>query len=399
MIDFTLTEDQLSLQEVARKFAEKEVKPKAAEIDRMADPRQAFDAEATRKACALGFHAMLVPEKWGGLGLTMNDFIIVIEELAAADIGFAMNLAVSCSVSKMIADNGTEAQAERWLRPYCDMRGDTHHLVAFGGTEPSGGTEIFCGDPDPRLGTRTTARADGGDYIINGAKCFITNTSRAELYGVLARTDKTKNNLVANSVFFFTPDTPGFSIGKIEDKMGHRGMSNGELIFDNMRLAKDDMIGAAGEGLPILMRCYHVNGVMTGALSIGLARAAYEMALNYARERVIWGQPIIGYQAISHLLVDMKMQIEAARLLTQRIAWATQYGIHDKGIHPAMGKVFASEMARKVTTDALQILGGSGYMKGFPAEKYVRDSMVTTIYDGANQVLRNFMAMDMFRTA
>ncbi|MDR2187761.1 MAG: acyl-CoA dehydrogenase family protein [Azonexus sp.] len=396
MIDFALTEDQLRLQETARKFAEKEVKPRAAAIDRIADPRQAFDAEATRKACALGFHTMLIPEKWGGLDLTMNDFIIVIEELAAADIGFAMNLAVSCSVSKMVADNGTDEQIERWLRPYCDMRGETHHLVAFGATEPSGGTEIFCGDPNPQLGTRTTAKRDGGDYIINGAKCFITNSSHAELYGLLVRTDKTKGNLAANSVFFFPADTPGFSIGKIEDKMGHRGMSNGELIFENMRLSEDDRLGPEGEGLQILMRCYHVNGVMTGALSLGLARAAYEMAVDYARERVIWGQPIINYQAVSHMLVDMKMQIEAARLLTQRIAWATQNGIHDKGIHPAMAKVFASEMARKVTVDALQILGGSGYMKGYPAEKYVRDSMVTTIYDGANQVLRNFMAMEMF---
>jgi len=396
MIDFTLTEDQLRLQDMARKFAEKEVKPGAAEIDRIVDPRDAFAAEATRKACELGFHAMLAPEKWGGMGLDMMDFCIVVEELAAADIGFAMNLAVSCSISKMIADNATDEQAERWLRPFCDMGGKTHHLLAFGGTEPSGGTEIFCGDPNPELGTRTTAKRNGDNYVINGTKCFITNASRSELYGVLGRTDKTKNNFVSNSIFFFTPDTPGFSIGKIEDKMGHRGMSNGELIFDNVTLSKDDRLGEEGAGVPILANTFHVNGVSAGALAVGLARAAYEMALDFAKQRVIWGQPITKYQAISHMLVDMKMQIETARLLTRRVAWAAQNGIHDKDIHPAMVKVYASEMARKVTVDALQILGGSGYMKDYPAEKYVRDSMVIPIYDGTNQVLRNFMAMEMF---
>lgn len=396
MISFELNEQQRQLQETVRKFAEKEIAPIAEKIDRIVDPREAFAEEASRKACELGFHTLLVPEQWGGLGGSLIDLAIMVEEMAKADVGFAMNFGVSCSISKMIANNATDEQAERWLVPYCDMSGETHHLLAFGGTEPSGGTEIFCTEPNPEYGTRTVAKKSGDAYVINGAKNFITNSSRAELYGCMARTDRSKGNAESNTVFFFTPDTPGFSIGKIEDKMGHRAMSNGELIFEDVTLPENCRLGPEGAGLGILMQTYHVNGVMTGALALGLASAAYKMAVDYAKERIIWGRPITQYQSISSMLVDMKTQIETTRLLVQRVAWAGDNNIHDTDVHPAMVKVYASEMARKVTVDALQVLGGSGYMKDYPAEKYVRDSMVMPIYDGANQVLRHFMAMEMF---
>ena len=396
MISFELNEQQRQLQETVRKFAEKEIAPIAEKIDRIVDPRQAFAAEASRKACELGFHTLLVPEQWGGLGGSLMDLAIMVEEMAKADVGFAMNFGVSCSISKMVANNATDEQAERWLVPYCDMSGETHHLLAFGGTEPSGGTEIFCTEPNPEYGTRTVAKKTGDSYVINGAKNFITNASRAELYGCMVRTDKTKANAESNTVFFFTPDTPGFSIGKIEDKMGHRAMSNGELIFEDVILPENCRLGPEGAGLGILMQTYHVNGVMTGALALGLASAAYKMAVDYARERIIWGRPITQYQSISSMLVDMKMQIETTRLLVQRVAWAGDNHIHDTDVHPAMVKVYASEMVRKVTMDALQVLGGSGDMKDYPAEKDVRDSMVMPSYDGANQVLRHVMAMEMF---
>jgi butyryl-CoA dehydrogenase len=395
MISFELTEEQLQLQETVRRFAKNEIEPVAQEIDRIADPSDAFAAEASRKACELGFHTLLVPKKWGGTGGSLMDLSVMVEEMAAADVGFAMNFGVTCSISKMIADYGTDEQAERWLLPYSDMSGETHHLFAFGATEPSGGTEIFCTEPNPELGTRTSARKSGDSYIINGAKNFITNASRAELYGCMARTDKTKNNVESNSIFFLPPDTPGFSIGRIEDKMGHRLMSNGELIFEDVTVSEMDRLGAEGAGLDILMKVYHVNGVVTGALALGLASAAYAMALDYAKQRIIWGKPITQYQAISSMLVDMKTQIEVTRLLIQRVAWAGDNNIHDGEVLPGMVKVYASEMARKVTVDALQVLGGSGYMKDYPAEKYVRDSMVMPIYDGTNQVLRHFMALEM----
>lgn len=396
MIDFRLTDDQLQLQDVARRFAESEVRPIAADYDRRPDPRDSFAAEASCKACALGFHAMLVPEEHGGLGLGLMDFCLVIEELAAADIGFAMNFGVSCAISKMIADHASAEQCERWLRPYADMSGTTHHLLAFGGTEPSGGTEIFCPEPNPEYGTRSTARRTGDHYLLDGRKHFITNASRAELYGCMMRSDRRRPNFESNSVFFLRPDTPGFSVGKLEDKMGHRLMSNGELIFDNVKLSKDDLLGPEGGGLPILAGTLGVNSLGAGALALGLARAAYDMAVDYARQRVIWGRPITQYQTIGNMLVDMKMHIETTRLLVQRVAWAVDNKTHGDAIHHSMVKVYASEMARKVTQDALQVLGGSGYMKDYPAEKYVRDAMVIPIYDGTNQVLRQFMAMDLY---
>jgi alkylation response protein AidB-like acyl-CoA dehydrogenase len=396
MINFNLTEEQLQLEDTVRRFAEKEIKPAAEAIDRITDPKESFPAEISRKATELGFHALLVPEEYGGIGGGLMEFSILMEEIGYGDVGIAISYMATNSVARMISEKGTDEQRERWLTPYCDMSGETHHLIAFGGTEPSGGTEIFCPEPNPKLGVRTSARRDGDNYIINGRKCFISNSGHADLYGCLARTDKEGANMESNSIFFLRPDTPGFSIGKIEDKMGHRAMSNGELLFDDMVLSKDDMLGEEGMGLPQMLQVYNVNGVGTGAAAVGLARAAYDMAVNYAKEREIWGRSITQYQSVSNMLVDMKMQIETARLLVRRVAWAGDNGIHDTEVHHAMAKVYATDMAKKVTADALQVLGGSGYMKDFPAEKYVRDCMVMPIYDGTNEVLRQFMALDMY---
>jgi alkylation response protein AidB-like acyl-CoA dehydrogenase len=396
MIDFSLTKEQLQLEDTVRRFAEKEIKPVAAEIDRIADPRDSFPTEIFRKGSELGFQSLLVPEEYGGIGGGLMEFSILMEEIGYGDVGIAISYMATNSVARMISEKGTDEQRERWLTPYCDMSGETHHLIAFGGTEPSGGTEIFCPEPNPKLGVRTSARRDGDNYIINGRKCFISNSGHADLYGCLVRTDKGGANMESNSIFFLRPDTPGFSIGKIEDKMGHRAMSNGELLFDDMVLSKDDMLGEEGMGLPQMLQVYNVNGVGTGAAAVGLARAAYDMAVNYAKEREIWGRSITQYQSVSNMLVDMKMQIETARLLVRRVAWAGDHDIHDTEVHHAMAKVYATDMAKKVTADALQVLGGSGYMKDFPAEKYVRDCMVMPIYDGTNEVLRQFMALDMY---
>ncbi|MCC7411979.1 MAG: acyl-CoA dehydrogenase family protein [Gammaproteobacteria bacterium] len=396
MINFNLTDEQQQLRDTVRRFAENEIKPVAARIDRIVDPRDSFPAEIIKKATELGFHSLLAPEEWGGMGGGLMEFSILLEELAYGDVGIGMSYMASNSTVRLIAENGTDEQKERWLAPYCDTSGDTHHLFGFGGTEPSGGTEIFCPEPNPKLGVRTTAKQDGDNFVINGRKCFITNAGNAELYGCLARTDKSKPNFESSSIFFVRPDASGFSIGKIEDKMGHRLMCNGELVFDGVVLSKDDMLGANGTGLPMMTQVYNVNGVGTGALAVGLARAAYDMAVDYAKEREIWGRPITQYQSVSNMLVDMKMQIEASRLLVWRVAWAGDNGIHDPDVHHAMAKIYATDMVKKVTTDALQILGGSGYMKDYPAEKYVRDCMVMPIYDGTNEVLRHFMALDMY---
>ena len=394
MIDFELTEQQQQLKETCRRFAEREIKPRAAAIDEIPDPQQAFPQELIGKGFELGFHTLLVPEDFGGMGGGLVDFSIMMEELAAGDAGFAFSFAATCAISRMVSANGTTEQCERWLSPFCADKTGTFSL-GFGATEPSGGTEIFYPEGDPKFGTRTTARKVDAGYVINGNKQFTTNAGQARLYGCMARTDTGSPNFGANSIFFFSSDTPGFSVGKIEDKMGHRASSNGELVFNDMQLSDADLLGEEGKGVEILLQTYHANGVGMGALALGIARAAYDMALAYAKERHVWGKPIIQYQSVGNKLVDMKMAIETGRLLIQRIAWASDQGKHGDDVNPSMAKVYASEVARNATVEAMQILGGYGYMKDYPAEKLVRDAMVTPIYDGTNEVLRYFMSMEL----
>lgn len=392
MIDFELSADQQQLQELAARFALNEMKPVAAAFDRVADPRRAFPKEVIRKGFELGFHALLIPEEYGGSGGSTLDYSVLLEELAVGDIGMANAFHVVMSNSEMIARMGTPEQRERWLKPIAnDTNGD--YLVCFGATEPSGGSEIFCPLPDPKLGTRTRATRDGDHYVINGSKVYSSNASVARLYGVLARNDTSKANVESCSVFFLPADTPGFSVGTIEDKMGHRASMNGELIFDNVRLSKDNMLGREGGGFETINAIYDTNGVGTGSMAVGVARAAYEAALNYAKEREIWGQPIGSYQAVGQMLVDMRADIETARLMVRRIAWQSAHRDCRAGLlPPTMAKVYPAEMARRVTIKAMQIFGGAGYMKDYPLEKYVRDAMVLPIISGANEVLKHFMA-------
>lgn len=392
MLDFELSEEQKQLQEVARRFAENEIKPIAAQVDNIVDPRQAYPGEVIKKGFELGFHSLLIPEKYGGIGATPMEYAILLEELAVADLGMANAFHVVMSLSELIARTGTEEQCQRWLVPIAEDDTGTH-LVGFGASEPSGGSEIFCPLPDPKLGTRTVARKDGDEYVINGRKVYSSNAGVAKLYGCLARTDTTRANAESCSVFFFPADTPGFSIGAIENKMGTRSSVNGEHIYEDMRLTRDNLLGEEGGGFETLNAIYDSNGMGLGSQAVGVARAAYEMALEYAKEREIWGQPIGKYQSVGNMLVDMKADIEMARLLVRRVAWQCSNESPEGVLLPNMAKVYPAEMARRVTINALQILGGAGYMKDYPAEKYVRDAMVFPIIGGANEVLKYFMSL------
>jgi len=391
MIGFELSEEQKQLQEIARRFAEKEIAPVSAQVDSITDPREAFPRDVIRKGFELGFHSLLIPEQYGGTGATTMEYAILLEELAAADIGMANAFHVVMTISEMIVKNGTAEQCERWLIPIAEDTSGAH-LVCFGATEPSGGTEIFCPLPDPKLGTRTTARKDGDHYVINGRKVYSSNASVSQLYGLLARTDTTKANSESCSVFFFPADTPGFSIGTIENKMGHRASMNGELVFEDMRLPRENMLGKEGAGFETINAIYDTNGVGTGTMAVGVARAAYDLALDYAKDREIWGQPIGKYQAVGNMLVDMKADLEMARLMVRRIAWQSKNDGSGDLLPPNMAKVYPAEMARRVTINAMQILGGAGYMRDYPIEKYVRDAMGLPIISGANEVLKYFMS-------
>ena len=250
MLDFSLTEEQQFLKETARKFAEKEIKPVVKDVDQNPDPTTSFPWEVIKKAMKLEFGKVLIPKKYGGYGGNLFDYAILLEELAYGDAGIAMIFMINNSLARIIAVVGNEEQKEKWLRPICeDKKGD--NIIAGAVTEPSGGSEVFCLLPDPKLGVRTTARLEGNEYVINGQKNFITSAGVAKLYCVMARTDSSKSNVEGCNIFYFPADTPGMTIGKIEDKMGHRTTQVAEIFFDNMHLPKENMLEKLGEGLPI----------------------------------------------------------------------------------------------------------------------------------------------------
>ena len=393
MIDFSLTEEQKALQETVRRFALNEVRPVAEKYDRLHDPEKSFPLELVKKGMQLGFSNVLIPEKYGGLGGNLIDYALVVEELAYGDTGIADVFLVNISLSRVLIKGCNESQKEKWLRAICE---DGTGTFILGGamTEPSGGSEIFCPLPDHTLGVRTTAVKDGETYVINGTKCFITNGGVSKLYIILARTDKTVPNIAGCSIFIVPEGTPGLSFGKTEEKMGHRLSSVREIIFDDVRIPRDYMIGEEGEGFKILFECYEGNGVGVGSAAVGLSRAAYDAALKYSRERVIWGQPILEYESVASKLVEMRMKIEASRALIWKLAWAAENPSSSGGLSKlgAMAKVFPSGFVRDITIQAMEILGGYGYMMDFPIEKYVRDSMLFPIYDGTNDLLKRFLA-------
>jgi len=381
MIDFSLTEEQKALQDTARRFAVNEIRPVAEKLDRIHDPKKNFPLELIKKGMQLGFGNTLIPEKYGGFGGSLIDFAIITEELAYGDTGVADVFWVTMSLSRLITMGGNEEQREKWLRAICEDESGTF-IIGGAMTEPSGGSEIFCPLPDPKLGVRTTAVKDGDHYVINGRKSFITNGGVSKLYILLARTDKKVPNMEGCSIFLVPEGTPGLSFGKIEEKMGHRLSVVREIIFEDVRVSREYMLGEEGEGFRILLECYEGNGVAAGSSAVGLARAAYDVAFQYAQDRIIWGQPIIQYESVASKLVEMRMKIEASRALIWKLAWAAENPELSRGLSKlgSMAKVFPTGFVREITIQA------------FPIEKYVRDSMVFPIYDGTNDLLKKFMA-------
>lgn len=396
MIDFSLTDDQRALQETARRYALDEIRPEAARRDREAEPAKAYPQALVRKGLSLGLGNVLVPPAYGGYGGSLIDYSLLVEELAYGDAGIADLFLVNISLSRLLIRAGSAAQKEQWLRAMGEDT-DGSFILAGAMTEPTGGSEIFCPLPEPGMGVRTVASRDGNDYVINGGKCFITNGGVASLYLVLARTDRNVANFAGCSIFMVPAGTPGLSFGAAEDKMGHRLSSVREVIFDNVRVSAAQRLGEEGEGFRILIDCYEGNGVGVGSSAIGLARAAYDMALEYAGQRVIWGQPIIAHESVAAKLAEMRIKIEAARALVWKIAWAAEHPQQCGGLNRlgTMAKIYPASMVREVTVAAMDICGGAGYMRNSPAEKYVRDAMLYPIYDGTNDLLKRFLAQSL----
>jgi alkylation response protein AidB-like acyl-CoA dehydrogenase len=368
-------QEQLSLQKMVQEFARKEIAPHAAEIDETEE----FPWENVKKMAEMGLMGLCVPEKYGGAEMDTVCYALVVEELAKACSSTSTILAVHSSAGMMpIVYFGTEEQKQKYLPDLA--AGDK--IAAFALTEPGAGSDA--------AGVRTTAVEDGNEWVLNGAKCFITNGGAADVYSVFATTDKSKG-VKGITGFIVEKGTPGFSIGKKEEKLGIRASATTELIFENCRIPKENLLGKVGEGFKIAMKVLDSGRIGIGAISVGVAQAALDEAVKYAKVREQFGKPIAGFQAISFMLADMAMQTEAARQLVYHAA-----SLKDAGLpftkEAAIAKAFASDMVVKVTNDALQIMGGYGYSKEYPVERLLRDARIFPIVEGTNQVQRIVIA-------
>jgi len=371
-MDFKLSEDHLMIQKTIRDFAINEVAPSAAERDE----EERFDIEIFHKMGELGLTGLPWEEKYGGAGFDFLAYAIAVEELSKVCASTGVTLSAHVSLcSWPIWKFGTEEQKQKYLVPLAEGT----KLGAFGITEPSAGSDAG--------GTKTTAVLDGDAYVLNGTKVFITNGYYADTYVIIARTGPKELGHKSISAFIVEKGTPGFSFGKKEKKLGIRSSATYELIFDNCRVPKENLLGKEGEGFKIGMMILDGGRNGIAAQALGIAEGAYEYALDYAKQRVQFGKPIAYQQAIRFKLADMATRIEAAKLLTYKAAWLE--GQHEPyGLASSMAKVFAGDTAMYVTTEAVQILGGYGYCRDYPVERMMRDAKITQIYEGTNEIQR-----------
>jgi alkylation response protein AidB-like acyl-CoA dehydrogenase len=366
-----LTEQQIMIRDMARQFAQEQLAPHSAEWDAKAEfPKAAVDAMG-----ALGLMGMLVPEEWGGAGIDRVSYALAVEELAAGDGSCSTIMTVHNSVGCVpILQYGTQAQKERFLRPLA--KGEM--LACFCLTEPSTGSDASA--------IKTRARRDGNHWVLEGTKQFITNGSTADLAIVFAVSDPAKGKR-GITAFLVPTDTPGFKVARLEKKLGLRASDTAQIVFENCRLTPDLMLGQEGEGYRIALGNLEGGRIGIAAQAIGMARAAFEAALAYAKERQTFGTAIVNHQAVQFRLADMATQIEAARALTLAAA-----ALRDAGKpclkEASMAKLFASEMAETVCSDALQIHGGYGYLADFPVERIYRDVRICKIYEGTSDIQR-----------
>lgn len=370
MISFELTEELKALQDMARSFAEKEMRPKAALYDR----EEKFPEEVMQKAFEAGFLTCNVPVEYGGGGLSDLEVAIISEELAWGCAGMYTTMMANSLAFTPIILFGSEEQKQKFLTPFSRKMAFASYCL----TEREAGSDTSA--------IKTVARKDGSDYVINGSKCFITNGGVASLYVVFANAapEKGARGITA---FIVPRETPGITIGKVEDKMGHRASNTAEIFFEDVRVPAENIIGRVGQGFLIAMRTFDRTRSAVGAAGVGLARAALEYAVDYAKTRVQFGQPIATFQAIAFKIAQMAMEIEAARLLVWKAAWMVDKGL-PCGLNSAMAKCFGSDLAMWASLEALQILGGYGYMKDYPVEKLVRDAKLLQIYEGTNEIQR-----------
>ena len=376
-MDFSLTREQALVQKMMQSFTENEVKPIAAEIDRT----HQYPTENVAKLFKLGVMGMTVPKEYGGMGADQVAAAICTEELAKACASTSDIVAGHTLCCVPIVEHGTEEQKKKYL-PMLTKGGV---LGGMGITEPNAGSDASK--------SQTEARLEGDHYVINGSKIFITNGPEAGVFVIFAMTDKTKGNK-GLSAFIIESSFPGFSIGKVEDKMGLHGVHTSEIVFTEMIVPKENLLGKEGKGFKICMQTLDTGRIGIAAQALGIAEGAMEEAIAYTKGRVQFGKPISKFQNTQFTFADMAMRIEAARLLTYQAASIKQSGVRCSK-QAAMAKLSASETAMWVTTKALQMFGGYGYTNDYPMERMMRDAKITEIYEGTSEIQRIVISANM----
>jgi alkylation response protein AidB-like acyl-CoA dehydrogenase len=379
-VEYFFTDTQKEIRDLARRFAQEKMKPVRAELDRTGE----FPHELMKGMAELGLMGVYFPEEYGGLGGGIMEMCIVVEELCRVD-GAAGLCYAACGLGAFpILVGGTEEQKKKYL-----PRLAAGEIAAFGITEASAGSDSS--------NVKTRARRDGDSYVLNGTKQFITNGSVAKIYSVIASTNPVKGAR-GLSAFIIEDGTPGFTYGKIEDKMGIRCSKTAELVFQDCRVPAANLIGGKeGYGFIHTMKTFDRTRPGVGAQALGIAAGALDEALDYARTRIQFDAPIASFQAVQMMLADMAIQVEASRALIYEAARAADAGMKNTSAIASMAKVLASDTAMRVATDAVQIFGGYGYMKEYPVEKMMRDAKITQIYEGTNQIQRLVIASELIK--
>lgn len=371
-MDFRISEDHLMLKKSVRDFAEAVLAPGV--VDR--DEKEYYDPLVFKGMGELGLTGIPFEEKWGGAGMDFLAYAMAVEEIGRVDPSAADTLSAHVSLGAgPIWKYGTEEQKQRFLIPLASGA----KAGAFGLTEPSAGSDA--------IGMVTKAALDGNEWVLNGRKIFITNAEASDIYIVFARTGDKSLKSKAFSAFIVEKGAPGFTFGKFEKKMGLRGTQNCDLVFEDCRIPKENLLGKEGDGFKIAMETLEGGRIGIAAQSLGLAQGAFEAARDYAGIRVQFGKPIANLQAIQFKLADMALEIEASRLLTYQAAWKESIG-EPYGMAAAMAKLKASETANRVANQAVQIFGGYGYTRAYPVERMMRDAKITEIYEGTSEIQR-----------
>jgi butyryl-CoA dehydrogenase len=379
-MNYFLSEEQQYIREIAAKIAREKILPVRAKLDES----QEFPWEIVKVLAESNLFGIYIEEKYGGTGGGVLDLCIAVEELSKVCGGISLCLAATALGTFPLILFGSEEQKKQFLPAIAAGT----RLVAFALTESGAGSDAGA--------IQTTARRDGDCYVINGTKQWITNGGEAEIYTVVAMTDKSRGSRGA-SAFIVEKGTPGFEFGKKEDKLGIRASATRELVFQDCRVPAENLLGKEGQGFIVAMKTFDASRPGVAAQAVGIAQGALDEAVTYARQREQFGKPIISFQGIQFMLADMATRVEAARALVYAVARAIDAGVKKIAKESAMAKLFASDVAMKVTVDAVQVLGGYGYMKDYPVEKMMRDAKITQIYEGTNQIQRTIIASNLVK--